>query len=104
MALNQPPGKELSDPGGSKGRPRKENHLSMIDEEFPSESLSRSLFRSVGMWAVAEAALVCSLRREDLPGRTCMARPARLAWLLSSYKRKSVWRYIKDVKHMEVKL
>ena len=74
-------------------RSSKEGEPSSIDEKWPSESLSRSMFSSVG-WAVAEAALVRSLRQEDLPGRMGIARPARLAWLLRADFRRVIncWR------------
>ena len=59
----------------------KEGEPSSINKELPSETLLCLLFRAVS-WAVAEAAFMCSLRRVDFPGRTGMAWPARVVWLL----------------------
>ena len=69
-------------------RSSKEGEPSSIDKEFPSETLSCSLFRAVG-WADVAAVFV-PLRQVDLPGRTAMARPVRVAWLLRADFRRAI--------------
>ena len=43
MALTYPPGEELSDPGGSKGHPRKANRLPSMKNCHPSRCCARCL-------------------------------------------------------------